>query len=100
MHPPLAKCSGRRGSPKNESRAKPAEMVPLAQDLRWRYPSAAWTEHRVRRPTEAVEDGCDAQGDPKYRVRGDALDGRRIEVVCVLKRLVVLITVYVLRDLP
>ncbi len=49
---------------------------------------------------EAVEDGCDAQGDPKYKVPGDALDGRRIEVVCILKRLVVLVTVYAMRNVP
>jgi hypothetical protein len=36
----------------------------------------------------------DAQGDPKYKVPGLALDGRRMEVVCVIKELIVLVTVY------
>jgi hypothetical protein len=44
--------------------------------------------------TEAVEAGSDAQGDPKYRLAGRALDGRKIEVVCVIKGPIVLVTVY------
>jgi hypothetical protein len=44
--------------------------------------------------SEAIDDGSDAQGDPKYRVPGLALDGRGIEVVCVVKGPIVLVTVY------
>ncbi len=32
--------------------------------------------------TRAISNGFDAQGDPKYRGPGQALDGRRLEVVC------------------
>jgi hypothetical protein len=48
--------------------------------------------------TEVTHDGCDAQGDPKYKVPGLALDGRRIEVVCVIKEAIVLVTVYTIRN--
>lgn len=47
--------------------------------------------------TQALEDGSDAQGDPKYRVPGHALDGRALEVVCVIKGPIILVTVYTLR---
>lgn len=45
-----------------------------------------------------IRDGADAEGDPKYRVPGHALDRRRIEIVCVIKGPLVLVTVYVLRS--
>ena len=48
--------------------------------------------------TRVVADGCDAQGDPKYKVPGFALDGRRMEVVCVIKKLIVLVTVYTIQN--
>ena len=48
--------------------------------------------------TEVTDDGCDAQGDPKYKVPGFALDGRRIEVVCVIKEAIVLVTVHTNRN--
>ena len=45
-----------------------------------------------------IDDGCDAEGDPKYRLGGHSLDGRAIEIVCVVKDLVILVTVYALRS--
>lgn len=48
--------------------------------------------------TTAIGDGTDAEGDPKYRVPGRALDRRKIEVVCAIKGPLVLVTVYVLRS--
>lgn len=44
--------------------------------------------------SEAIEDGSDAQGDAKFRVLGRALDDRPVEVVCVIKGAIVLVTVY------
>jgi hypothetical protein len=55
-----------------------------------RMPGAEDTERQPSWRTGAM----DAQGDPKYKVPGLALDGRRMEVVCVIKELIVLVTVY------
>lgn len=48
--------------------------------------------------THTIDDGTDAGGDPKVRVRGKSLDDRLLEIVCVIKNNLVLVTVYTIEE--